>query len=89
MVKVRDAAYLALQNMAPAKFYAASGDCKDIAFVRLFRMKDGSVRTNPGIGNPDIVAPISEPYEELTLLKIEREDEKDILLEIMAFMPVS
>jgi len=80
MVKIRDAAYLALKNLCPAKIYTGSGEVKDIAFVRLFKMADGTVKTNPGIGNPDIVSPISKAPEDVTLIKIEREKEKDIFI---------
>lgn len=31
-----------------------------IAFIRRYLMKDGTVRTNPGLGNPDIVRPIGK-----------------------------
>ncbi len=31
-----------------------------IAFIRRYLMQDGTVRTNPGIGNPDIVRPIGK-----------------------------
>lgn len=37
-----------------ARMGSASGSVEGIAFNRRFRMKDGAVRTNPGIGNPDI-----------------------------------
>ena len=78
MVKIRDAAFLAFKNICPAKFYTSCGIAKDIAFVRLFKMSDGKVKTNPGIGNPDIVSPISKAPEDLTLIKIERANDKDI-----------
>jgi len=35
----------------------ATGHLDSIAFYRRFLMKDGTVRTNPGRGNPDIVRP--------------------------------
>lgn len=38
------------------------GTCEEhrIAFIRRYLMKDGTVRTNPGLGNPDIVRPIGQ-----------------------------
>ena len=36
-------------------------------------MKDGSIQTNPGVGNPDIVAPIGEVDERVNLVRIVRE----------------
>jgi len=70
MQRIRDVAYLALKDVSPSKFYMANNEAKDIAFMRLFKMKDGSVVTNPGIGNPDIIHPMAEPNETVTLVKI-------------------
>ncbi|MBE6559783.1 MAG: hypothetical protein E7662_01555 [Ruminococcaceae bacterium] len=80
MQKVRDAAYMALADVRPAEFSAARTQVKDIAFIRLFRMKDGSVQTNPGLCNPNIAHPLGEPNETATLLKIEREGADNIFL---------
>ena len=46
--KLCDAAALALQDLAPTEMLYTRGKVEDVAFVRRFRMKDGSVRTNPG-----------------------------------------
>ena len=40
-----------------AKMGWGIGQAPNIAFVRRFRMKDGSVKTNPGVNNPDILEP--------------------------------
>jgi hypothetical protein len=32
------------------------GTAPGISFIRRFRMKDGTVRTNPGVHNPDVVS---------------------------------
>ena len=72
---------MAIQDLAPAELLAAEGEAKGIAFVRRFRMKDGTIRTNPGALNPDIKAPIGTPDETLRLVRILREgkDEIDIV----------
>jgi len=80
MQNLRDAAYFAIDDLCDARFFVAENICKDIAFCRIFRMKDGSVRTNPGVGNPDILHAISEPNEKVTLVKITREDAEDIFI---------
>ncbi|MBE7031206.1 MAG: hypothetical protein E7409_07260 [Ruminococcaceae bacterium] len=80
MQRMRDVVYLALSDVRPARFYAAKTEVKDIAFCRTFRMKDGSVKTNPGIQNPDILAPLSEVNQMATVVKMVREDAEDILL---------
>lgn len=48
------------------------GSAPNIAFVRRFRMKDGSIKTNPGVDNPDIVAPIGDVDESVSVLRFDR-----------------
>jgi len=73
-----DLCRMAVDDMAPAKLYATHGEVKDVAFIRRYRMKDGSVRTNPGWQNPDIVERIGNPDEDASLLIIKREGKKEI-----------
>ncbi len=73
--KMVDAAVMALADLKPAKMGYAVGTAPNISFIRRFRMKDGSVKTNPGIKNPDIVAPIGEVDERVNLLRFDREDD--------------
>ncbi len=73
-----DLCKMAVDDMAPAKLYATHGEVKDVAFIRRYRMKDGSTRTNPGWQNPDIVEPIGKPDENASLLIIKREGKKEI-----------
>ncbi|MBN2309700.1 MAG: hypothetical protein JXR94_12045, partial [Candidatus Hydrogenedentes bacterium] len=51
----------ALDNLAPAHLQVARGKEDTVAFCRRYRMKDGSVRTNPGIMNPDVAEPLGTP----------------------------
>ena len=78
--KLADAARLALVDLKPAKMGYGIGDAPNIAFVRRFRMKDGSVRTNPGVDNPDILAPIGDVDERVNVLRFDREDGQSIAL---------
>jgi len=78
--KFADAAMFALQNLKPAKMGYGVGEAKNIAFVRRFRMKDGSVKTNPGVDNPDIVAPIGEVDERVGVLRFDREKDSLVLV---------
>ena len=75
-----DGAQEALEDLKPAKMGYAISNASNIAFIRRFRMKDGSVRTNPGVNNPDIVAPIGELDERVSVIRFEREGEKSITL---------
>lgn len=78
--KFADAARLALDDLQPARMGWGIGDAPNIAFVRRFRMKDGSVRTNPGVDNPDIVAPIGDVDERVNVLRFDRENDSLILV---------
>ena len=78
--KMADAAKLALEDMVPARMGYGIGDAPNIAFVRRFRMKDGSVRTNPGVDNPDILHPIGDVDERVNVLRFDREDGQSLVL---------
>ena len=78
--KMGDAAKMALDDLKPAKMGYGVGQAPNIAFIRRFRMKDGSIRTNPGVDNPDIVAPIGDVDERVNVLRFDREDGKHFAL---------
>lgn len=78
MKKIRDVAVLAQQDLAPAKLLYTRGEAKDVAFIRRFKMKDGSFRTNPGFLNPDIDHALGTPDESSSLLIIRRENAPEI-----------
>ena len=78
--KLADAAVLALQDLKPAKMGYGIGDAPNIAFVRRFRMKDGSVRTNPGVDNPEILHPIGDVDERVNVLRFDQEGGKSLVL---------
>ncbi len=74
------AAALAVNDLSPCRLRWGTGQVPGIAFIRRYRMKDGTVRTNPGVGNPDILAPIGEPDEQLGLVRVVREGKAEILV---------
>ena len=78
--KTRDCARFAFDDLKPARFYVAEGEAKDISFVRRYRMKDGSVQTNPGVGNTEIDHCLDEASEALKLIEIKRQGGDDIYL---------
>lgn len=59
-MRLADCAVLALQRMEEATAWYGCEKVEGIAFIRNYLMKDGSIRTNPGRLNPDIVKPIGE-----------------------------
>ena len=79
-IAVLDAALYAAKDLKPSKFYAAQSEAKNISFCRRYRMKDGSVATNPGVGNPDIDHSLDTPTETVKLLKIVRDGGNDIFM---------
>ncbi len=75
-----DAAGEALADLKPAQMGIGTGNAPDVAFVRLFRMKDGSARTNPGFRNPDILHPIGTVDDRVHVLRFHREGAEDLVL---------
>ena len=78
--KVCDLATFAIADLKDAKMGYAISKAPNVAFIRRYRMKDGSVRTNPGVNNPDIVAPIGEVDERVNVLRFDRVDGETIVV---------
>ena len=78
--KMADVAQKALDDLKPARMGYGIGEAPNIAFVRRFRMKDGSVMTNPGVDNPDIVEPIGDVDERVTILRFDRDEAESVVL---------
>ena len=78
--RMADATTLALEDLKPAKMGWGIGHAPNVAFVRRFRMKDGSVQTNPGVNNPDIVAPIGDVDERVNVIRFDRKDAETLVL---------
>jgi hypothetical protein len=72
--KLADAAKIASENMKEAVSDIACGYEDSVSFIRRFRMKDGSVKTNPGIGNPDIVCQLGEIDPSVGLVRFKYSD---------------
>lgn len=75
-----DVAKFALDDLKPAKLGTAIGKAPNIAFIRRYVMKDGSVRTNPGVNNPEVDHCIGETDERVNVLRFNRGPEDDIVL---------
>lgn len=78
--RLSEAVRLAFQDLKQAQMGWAVTQLDNIAYKRRFRMKDGTVRTNPGVLNPDIEEPIGEVDKELALVRFVREGAGDVLL---------
>lgn len=85
--KLCDAAYLATNRMSAAKFEIGYGSEDGISFIRRYKMKDGSIRTNPGVGNPDIVEPIGNINPTVGVIRIALDDGGEVLVVNFALHP--
>ena len=70
----------ALADLTSAELSFGLERAERVTFVRRYRMKDGGVQTNPGVGNPNILHPLGEANDEVKLLRIEREGKCDLAL---------
>lgn len=71
--KMADAAILAYRRRQPARVGFGSGRESGIAFNRRYRMRNGTVQTNPGYGNPDAVGPEGPADPEVLVVRIDDE----------------
>ena len=79
--KYCDVVSLALADLQEAEIVVGEGQtAKQLSFIRRFRMKDGSVLTNPGRLNPDIVEPLGKPDNTVRLVRMKRAAGGDIAL---------
>jgi len=80
ITRLADAGKMAMADLAPSKIAIAESVCEKISFIRRYRMKDGSVRTNPGIMNPDVKEPLGAPDETVKLIRFKRTGAPDIAI---------
>ena len=79
--KFCDVAQMAIDDMCDALPTRAIGEtAEQIAFIRRYRMQDGSVKTNPGKYRDLVVGPVGEADNNVRLLRFVREGKKDIAL---------
>ena len=75
-----DCAQFAFEDLKPCTIKIASGEAKGVGFIRRYRMKDGTCKTNPGIGNPNVDHPEGIQDNSLQLIRVLREGGKEILI---------
>jgi len=78
--KVVEVSVLALADRGEAVLGIGEAKAENVAFVRRFRMKDGSAATNPGVNNPDILHPIGDVDERVNVLRFDREKDSVVLV---------
>ena len=85
--RVVDVARFAIDDMKNAKMGIGRGEAKNVAFIRRYRMKDGTAKTNPGVNNPDIVAPIGITDESVNVIRFDREGAETVVIANFANHP--
>lgn len=75
-----DCAQFAFEDLKPATIRYAKGQAGGVGFIRTYHMKDGTIKTNPGFGNPNVIKPVSEQDVSVQLVRIVREGGKEILM---------
>ena len=78
--RLADACRFALQDQKPACMGWAVSRAPGIAFIRRYRMKDGSIRTNPGIRNPDVLEPVGQANDRVSVVRFDRQGGNTLLL---------
>lgn len=78
--RAADAAMFAINDLKPAKMGFGIGQAPHVAFVRRFKMKDGSIKTNPGVNNPDISEPVGAVDESVNVVRFDRDGAETIVL---------
>ena len=76
--RVADAVQLAAGRVEPARLGYGVGKEPRCVFNRRFRMKDGTVRMNPGYDNPDIVEAVGPTDPDIAVLTVETVDGQPI-----------
>ena len=80
ITRLADAGKMAIADLAPSKIGIAKSVCENISFIRRYRMKNGSVRTNPGSMNPNVKEPLGTPDENVYLIRFRRTGAPDIAI---------
>jgi len=77
--RIVDVAKFAIDDLKDTKMGYGQGKAPNVAFIRRYVMQDGSVMTNPGVNNPDIVRPVGDTDESVSVLRFDRENAETIV----------
>ena len=72
--RISDVVRLAWENRQLAEVGWGSAIEERVVFNRRYRMRDGSVRTNPGVGNPEVAEPLGPIDPEVGVLCLRQPD---------------
>ena len=71
--KIVQAAEASVSDLKETKIGYGKGTAPNVAFIRRYVMRDGSIKTNPGVNNPDIVSPVGNVDESVNIIRFDRE----------------
>ena len=81
VTRIGDAVVLALADLKPAKMGYITGYAPErIAYIRRYKMKDGSTMTCPPVNDPDIDYPLGELDQRINVLRFDREDGNSVVV---------
>ncbi len=80
IASICDAVVYAINDLHESNLETGQAQAKNISFIRRYRMKDGSVMTNPGPNNENIDYALGTPNETVKIVKIVRDNTDDILI---------
>ena len=79
--RLADAARMALADLKPARMAFIVGQAPDrVAYIRRYKMKDGTTWTCPPINDPNIDHPIGELDQRVNVLRFDREGGDTVVL---------
>ena len=79
--RICDAVALALADLKPAKMGYITGYAPErVAYIRRYKMKDGSTMTCPPVNSPDIDHPIGELDQRVHVLRFDREGGETVVI---------
>ena len=79
--RLADAVTMALNDLKPAKMGFAVGRAPEkVAYIRRYKMKDGSTMTCPPVNDPNIDYPLGTLDQRVHVLRFDREGEDSIVL---------
>lgn len=70
--RIADAACFAIADLKKAKMGYGKGSAPNVAFIRRYVMKDGSIKTNPGVNNPEILRPVGDTDDSVNIMRFDR-----------------
>lgn len=79
--KIVEVAHLALSDVKPAKMGYAIGRAPDrIAYIRRYKMKDGTTMTCPPVRDENVLEPIGTLDQRVNVLRFDREGGKSVIV---------